>query len=251
MLTGIAHRTPFDFHPSRQALRPLSLTDRLAALRDPAPRARLVAEAKGDRASLAPWFVLNGADGAAQYDCRPEAALLAIADRRGVAPVEAFIELALETEGKLLLCLPFLNQEEAAIGEMLRDEVVLMGLADAGAHVGLTMDASAPTYLLTHWVQRRGALTPERAVQRLTSDTARAFGIAERGELREGFFADVNVIDPARLALPVPEYLHDFPGGAGRFAQRARGYVATFVNGAEFMREGAHTGALAGRVLRA
>jgi N-acyl-D-aspartate/D-glutamate deacylase len=251
VLTGIAHRTPFDFHPSWQALRGLALQARLAALRDPAQRARLVSEARHDRASLAPWFVLNGADGTAQYDCRPENALLAVAEGRGVTPVEAFIELALETDGRLLLCLPFLNQDEAAIGAMLRDDVVLLGLADAGAHVGLTMDASAPTYLLAHWVLRRGALGPERAVQRLASDTARAFGIAQRGELREGCFADVNVIDPERLALPVPELLHDFPGGAGRFAQRARGYVATLVNGVEFMRDGAHTGALAGRVLRA
>ncbi len=251
VLTGIAHRTPFDFHPSWAALRPLDLAARLAALRDPAHRARLVAEAKGERASLAPWFVLNGPSGEARYDCRPENALLAVAERRGVLPVEAFIDLALETEGRLLLCLPFLNQEERAVGEMLADDVVLMGLADAGAHVGLTMDASAPTYLLTHWVRERGALTPERAIQRLTSDTARAFGIAGRGELREGAFADLNVIDPARLALPVPAFLHDFPNGAGRFAQRASGYVATFVNGVPFLEGGAHTGALAGRVLRA
>jgi N-acyl-D-aspartate/D-glutamate deacylase len=250
VLLGIAHRTPFDFHPSWRALRDLSRIDRLAALRDPPRRAQLVAEARAERDSLAPWFVLNGPDGRAQYDCRDENKLLAIAERRGVLPVEAFIDLALETEGKLLLCLPFLNQDEAPIAAMLRDDVVLMGLADAGAHVGLTMDASAPTYLLSHWVQTRGALSPERAVQRLTSDTARAFGIAQRGELREGCFADVNVIDPARLALPVPEYLHDFPNGAGRFAQRASGYVATFVNGQLFMQDGAHTGALAGRVLR-
>jgi N-acyl-D-aspartate/D-glutamate deacylase len=249
VLTGIAHRTPFDFHPSWRALRELPLADRLAALRDPARRALLVAEAEGERDSLAQWFVLNGPAGA-QYDCRPENKLLAIADRRGVSPALAFIELALETEGKLLLCLPFLNQDEAPIEAMLRDEVVLMGLADAGAHVGLTMDASAPTYLLSHWVQARGALSPERAVQRLTSETARAFGIVQRGELREGCFADVNVIDPARLALPVPEFVHDFPNGAGRFAQRASGYVATLVNGELFMRDGVHTGALAGRVLR-
>ena len=75
--------------------------------------------------------------------------------------------------------------------------------------------------------------------------------IAERGELRPGFHADLNVIDPERLALPVPEYLHDFPHGAGRFAQRASGYAATLVNGRVFMEDGRHSGELAGRVLRA
>jgi N-acyl-D-aspartate/D-glutamate deacylase len=251
VLTGIAHRTPFDFHASWQALRGLDTPARLAVLRDPVRRAALVAESQGDRAGLAPWFVLNGPDGAARYDCRPESSLLAVAERRGVTPVEAFIDLALETEGKLLLCLPFLNQDVAPVGEMLADPLVLMGLADAGAHVGMTMDASAPTYLLSYWVRERGALAPEEAIRRLSADTARAFGIAQRGELREGFFADVNVIDPARLALPVPEFLRDFPHGAGRFAQRASGYEATLVNGKLFMAEGRHSGALAGRVLRA
>ena len=127
-----------------------------------------------------------------------------------MSPAEAFLDLALETDVALLLCWPFLYQDVEAIGAMLADPVVLLGLADAGAHVGLTMDASAPTYLLSYWVRERGALAPGEAVRRLTSDTARTFGIAERGELRPGWFADVNVIDPARLALPVPAFLHDF-----------------------------------------
>ena len=100
---------------------------------------------------------------------------------------------------------------------------MLLGLADAGAHVGQTMDASAPTYLLTYWVRERGALSLEDAVRRLTSDTAATFGIRDRGVLREGAFADLNVIDWDALALPVPEFVHDFPHGAGRFVQGARG----------------------------
>jgi N-acyl-D-aspartate/D-glutamate deacylase len=251
VLTGIAHRTPFDAHEPWQRLRALPLAERLAALRDPARRAELITAAKDDRGGLDVFYVLNGKDGAARYDCRPENKLVAIAERQGVSPVEAFVDLALETDGALLLCWPFLNQDVDAIGAMLADPVVLLGLADAGAHVGMTMDASAPTHLLSYWVRERGVLAPEEAIRRLTTDTARAFGIAERGELRVGHFADVNVIDPARLALPVPEYRHDFPHGAGRFAQTAAGYVATIVNGAVFMEEGRHTGALSGRVLRA
>ena len=127
------------------------------------------------------FFVLNGADGLARYDCVPEASLPAIADARGVSPVEAFIDLALETDGRLLLSWPLLNQGVDAIGEMLAQPEVLMGLADAGAHVGQTMDASAPTYLLTYWARERGALTVEDAIRRLTSDTANTFGIADRG----------------------------------------------------------------------
>jgi N-acyl-D-aspartate/D-glutamate deacylase len=112
------------------------------------------------------------------------------------------------------------------------------------------MDASAPTHLLSYWVRERAALTPEAAIRRLTSDTAETFGIEGRGVLREGAYADVNVIDPERLSLPVPEYWHDFPRGAGRYAQRASGYDATLVNGRVFLEDGRHTGELSGRLLR-
>ncbi|MEX2031748.1 MAG: amidohydrolase, partial [Dehalococcoidia bacterium] len=105
------------------------------------------------------FFVLNGPDGIARYDCRPESSLVAVADSRGVSPVEAFIDLALETDGAVLLSWPLLNQSVDAIGEMLGQPEVLSGLADAGAHVGQTMDASAPTYLLTYWARERGALS--------------------------------------------------------------------------------------------
>jgi len=175
---------------------------------------------------------------------------VAVADARAVTPVEAFVDLTLETDGALLLSWPLLNQQTDAIGEMLSDPVVLLGLADAGAHVGQTMDASAPTSLLTYWVRERGLMPVEEAIRRLTSDTAWAFGI-DRGVLAPGAVADVNVIDFDGLALEVPEYVHDFPHGAGRFAQRARGYDYTVVAGEVFMDHGEHTGALPGTVLRA
>jgi len=250
VLTGIAHRTPFDAHPAWRRLRELPLAARLAALRDPGQRGQLVGEAQGESKGLEAFYVLNGADGSARYDCRPESSLVAIAAQRGVSPAEAFVQLALETEGRLLLSLPFLNQDADAIAGMLSEPVVLMGLADAGAHVGLTMDASAPTWLLCHWVRDRGVLSIEEGVRRLTSDTASTFGIVDRGVLRAGAFADLNIIDLGALALPVPEYVHDFPHGAGRFRQGATGYDATIVNGHLFMEHGRHTGALAGVLLR-
>ena len=250
LLTGLAHRTPFDAHPAWQELQALPAAARLAALRDPARRARLVDEARSDRAGLDTFFVLNETDGTARYDCRPDRSLVAVADARAVTPVEAFVDLTLETDGALLLSWPLLNQQTDAIGEMLSDPVVLLGLADAGAHVGQTMDASAPTSLLTYWVRERGLMPVEEAIRRLTSDTAWAFGI-DRGVLAPGAVADVNVIDFDGLALEVPEYVHDFPHGAGRFAQRARGYDYTVVAGEVFMDHGEHTGALPGTVLRA
>ncbi len=250
VLTGIAHRTPFDRHQAWHVLQGLPLHERLRLLRDPVRRAELVEVARHDRAGLDVFFVLNGEDGLARYDCRPERSLTAVANARGVSPVEAFIDLALETDGALLLSWPLLNQSVDAIGEMLMQPEVMSGLADAGAHVGQTMDASAPTSLLTYWVREREALTLPDAIRRLTSDTATTFGIRDRGVVRAGAYADLNVIDWDALALPVPEYVHDFPNGAGRYLGRARGYDATIVNGSVFMEHGEHTGALAGRLVR-
>jgi N-acyl-D-aspartate/D-glutamate deacylase len=125
-----------------------------------------------------------------------------------------------------------------------------MGLADAGAHATQIMDASQPTYFLSHWVRDRGVLTLEEGVRRLTSDTASFIGYRDRGVVAEGAFADLNVIDLDALALDVPEIATDFPGGASRFVQRARGIDHTIVNGVPFMDHGEHTGELSGRLLR-
>jgi N-acyl-D-amino-acid deacylase len=133
---------------------------------------------------------------------------------------------------------------------MLHHPTVMLGLGDSGAHVGQIMDASLPTFFLSHWVRDRGVFGLEDGIRRLTSDTAGVFGVADRGVIREGAYADLNVFDLDALHLPLPEYVHDFPGGAGRFVQRGDGYDATIVNGRVFMRGGEPTGELAGTVLR-
>jgi len=137
-----------------------------------------------------------------------------------------------------------------AVETLLTHPQMMLGLGDSGAHVGQIMDASLPTFFLSHWVRDRGAFSLEDGVRRLTSDTAAVFGIENRGVVREGAFADLNVFDLEALHLPLPEYVHDFPGGAGRFVQRSAGYDATIVNGRVFMEDGAPTGELAGTLLR-
>ena len=146
--------------------------------------------------------------------------------------------------------MPLLNQQLGAVEEMLDDELVTLGLADAGAHVGQIMDTSQPTFLLTYWVRERQRWSLEEAVRRLTSDTAGLFGFTDRGVLRPGAYADVNVIDLENLSLPQPEFVNDLPNGAGRYIQGSSGYDYTIVNGEVSLEDGEHTGAMSGAVLR-
>ncbi|MGZ4733960.1 MAG: N-acyl-D-amino-acid deacylase family protein [Acidimicrobiia bacterium] len=247
---ALASSTPFDRYPAWATLKDLPLDAKLAALRE--RRAELVADAltaDDPWAGMDAFFVVDGRP-EIRYDNDPASSLAAVARSRGTTPVEAFVDLCLETEGRFVLQWPLLNQELDAIEEMITSEVVLMGLADAGAHVGQIIDASQPTYFLTYWVRERAVMSIEEGVRRLTSDTADFMGIPDRGVLRPGAFADVNVIDWDGLGLAMPEFLHDFPYGAGRWTQRGTGYDATVVNGAVAFESGEHTGAHAGTVLR-
>jgi N-acyl-D-amino-acid deacylase len=250
ILFGLFNRTPWDRTPAFRDLRHRPPGERLAAIRDPEVRARLIEDGAQARLMAGPDMLFVLPEGPARYDCRAEDSLAAHATRRGVSPVEAFLDLALATDGAVLLNMPILNQRLEAVEEMLDDPLVTLGLADAGAHVGQIMDTSQPTFLLTYWVRERQRWTIEEAVRRLTSDTADLFGFTDRGVLRPGAYADVNVIDFENLTLPPPEFVHDLPNGAGRYIQGASGYDCTIVNGEVFMEGGAHTGALAGRVVR-
>ncbi|MFN0091436.1 MAG: N-acyl-D-amino-acid deacylase family protein [Acidimicrobiales bacterium] len=250
ILFGVANRTPYDKTPAWRALRGLSIAEKLAVLRDPERRAELVAAVRAAPPRLSPDDAFYLGPDHVRYQPDPEQSLAAHARRRGVEPVEAFIDIALETGGQAAWSYPFLNHQPEAVVEMLSDTNTVLGLADAGAHVGQIMDTSQPTYFLTYWVRERQQWTLEDAIRRMTSDTAELFGIADRGVVRPGAFADLNVIDFEGLALPAPEYVYDLPGGAGRYVQRSVGYEHTIVNGQPFMEGLEHAGALAGRILR-
>ena len=250
LLFGLSHHTPFDGSPAWSALQGLPLDEKLDILRDGSRRSELIAEAhdRPSRDTMTGFYVVG--PGTPRYDHDVDNTIVAVADRRRVSPVEAFIDLSLESDGQVLLNYPFLNQDLGAVDEMLADSTVVMGLADAGAHVGQIMDASQPTFFLTSWVRDRAVFAVEEGVRRLTSDTAELFGVTDRGVLREGAFADVNVIDLDGLTLHLPEYVHDFPGGAGRYVQRASGYRATVVNGTVTLENDELTGAHPGVLLR-
>ena len=129
----------------------------------------------------------------------------------------------------------------------------VLGISDGGAHCGLICDASAPTYLLQHFVRdrARGPRIPlEHAVRMQTRDTALLYGFTDRGEIAPGLRADLNLIDFARVGMPVPEMVSDLPASGKRLIQRAHGYVATVVRGQVTFERGEPTGALPGRVVR-
>jgi N-acyl-D-aspartate/D-glutamate deacylase len=123
-------------------------------------------------------------------------------------------------------------------------------LGDAGAHVGFLMDADSPTFLLSELTRDRGLFTLPEAVRRLTSYGAELLGLRERGVVREGWHADLNVIDYEQLGTCYPEYVNDFPHDGGRFVVRSTGYTATIVGGEIVVADGAHTGRRPGTVIR-
>jgi N-acyl-D-aspartate/D-glutamate deacylase len=181
----------------------------------------------------------------------PGNSLAALASRRGLSPAGAFVEFLLETEGRGLLYYPVLNADLAAVAEMITNPDVVIGLGDAGAHVALTMDAGQPTYVLAHWVRDTGLLTVGQAVRKLTSEGAELFGIPDRGVLRPGAYADVNVLNLDDLKLLTPELESDFPLGAPRYVQRAEGYDFTLVNGRVLLEGGELTGEHPGHLVTA
>ena len=251
VLFSFAANTLVDDLPSFQPLRSLDLAGRLAGIRDPELRARLVEEGRGKpTGSFEIMYLMPADEPTARYVYADGDSIAGIARRRGVSPVEAYLDEMDASDGRSIVNWPVMNEREEAIEEMITSPVTIMGLADAGAHATQIMDASQPTYFLSHWVRDRGLLSLEEGVRRLTSDTASFIGYRDRGVLREGAFADVNIIDLDALALDLPEIVHDFPGGAPRFVQRASGIDHTIVNGRPFMESGEHTGELSGRLLR-
>ncbi|MFT5391062.1 MAG: N-acyl-D-amino-acid deacylase, partial [Gammaproteobacteria bacterium] len=250
VLFGFQNRTPYDRAPAWRGLRDLAMTEKLAKLRDPQYRASMVQQAINDPPPLdmTQLFILSRE--APRYDHAPQDSLAAHAKRLGISEPEAFISLSLDDEGQMLFNYPFLNPEMDAVEAMISDPGVVLGLGDSGAHCGQIMDASLPTYYLTYWVRERNRFSVEHAIHKLTAEPAHLYGIKDRGTLRAGAFADINVIDFDALALHGPQFVHDFPAGAGRYIQRAKGYDCTVVNGQVFMERGEHAGALAGTVLR-
>jgi N-acyl-D-aspartate/D-glutamate deacylase len=258
-LTGSRH--PFFQHPSYKAIAGLPLEERVKRLRDPAFRARLLAE-KGEYDSPLARVVGTSFDlmfrlgDPPDYEPRPEDSIGAQARRQGRNPAELVLDLLLERDGRELLLMPFSNYlsgDLSVVMKLLRHPLVRLGLGDGGAHVSRICDSSVPTFMLSHWARDRSRgprFSIEEAVRLQTGATAEFYGLGDRGLLAVGKKADINLIDFDKLALHAPELAYDQPGDEQRLVQRADGYLATLVSGVPVFENGESTGALPGRLIR-
>jgi N-acyl-D-aspartate/D-glutamate deacylase len=262
---------PFMGFPGYKELAALPLAKRAAALREPGRRARILAEQPerlaGDGTPIPPLvdILLRGIERISgrmfplgerlNYEPTLEDSFLVRARRSGQPALAALYDYLCEGDGSNLIYFPIFNYNAGSlevVRRMLEHPRALAGLSDAGAHVGTVCDASFPTFLLSYWSRDRGGdrLTPERSVELLTSRNARYLGLSDRGVIAPGLRADLNLIDPRRLALCRPELRRDLPAGGKRFVQTAEGYLATFVAGRAVQLAGAVTGERPGRLVR-
>ncbi|HEX7699708.1 MAG TPA: amidohydrolase family protein, partial [Kofleriaceae bacterium] len=261
---------PFMGFPSYKAIAHLPLAERVARMRDPELRARILAETSDKVAGdgtpvppLADFFLANLAKVAmriypmaARPDYEPalDRCLAAEASRAGVPVLAHIYDALLADDGKALLYFPVYNytgMNLEVVREMLLHPRALVGLGDGGAHVGTVCDASMPTFLLTHWARDRARGIPlERVVQMQTRDTARFIGLRDRGTIEVGMRADLNLVELSRLALHRPVMQRDLPAGGRRLVQTADGYVATVVAGVPIAEHGALTSARPGHLVR-
>ena len=250
---------PFVLCPSWAKVAHLPLEQQVAAMRDPELRAALLSEdfAPGHpfNALARNWDWLFPLDDPPDYAPPREMSMAGQAAARGCSPQEVAYERVLATGGKGLFLAALGNYENASLAsahEMLAHPHCVPGLGDGGAHYGAICDASYSTYLLTEFVQKRGALQfgLAEAVHMLSAKAARAVGFHDRGTLAVGAKADLNVIDLDNLRLHLPEIVHDLPAGGRRLHQRATGYEATVVSGEVIRRFDRSTGARPGKLVR-
>jgi N-acyl-D-aspartate/D-glutamate deacylase len=252
---------PFSLHPSFKPLLGLPLAEKVKAMRDPTLRAQLLAEHPEDtnpvsvKTANSFRFAYEMGD-PPNYEPDPSEMIQHQAALRGLTPHEYVYDLLLKDEGRAILFQPGSNYRDgdlAAVREMAAHQHTVLGLGDGGAHYGMICDASFPTSFLQNWVRdaKSAEKVPlEQAIKALTSEPAAAVGLRDRGRLAAGYKADINLIDIDKLRLHAPHVAYDLPAGGRRLRQGADGYEMTLKGGQITYREGQHTGALPGRLVR-
>ena len=271
MLMCLDGSHPFVARPSYKAIAQLPLRARVAEMRKPETRQRILDEATGNSERLLRLLFMEGKEMRSSisdyerifwlgdppnYEPGPELSMSAIAAREGTSAEAVVYDRLLENDGKAFLYTPLFNYNAGnydVAREMMIHPNTILGISDGGAHCGVICDASAPTYLLTHWVRDRDRgprIGLEHAIRMQTRETAELYGFLDRGLIAPGMRADMNLIDMAALALPSPELVRDLPASGKRLIQRASGYRATLLKGTVTFENGEATGELPGRLVR-
>ena len=259
---GISHvlsfkgRLQFDDFPEWKRVRALPIEEQRKAFSDPEQRKILVAATKngGYRSG-------GGEPRAPNYDnmyvvfsaVSKNPTVAQLAAQRGKDPVEVMMDLALESDFNQLFMqfdIATVPKSEEEALKTLRHPRTVMTFSDSGAHVSLIMDSSIHTHLLAYWARERGAFSLEEAVKMITLTPAMFWGFVDRGIVRQGAIADLNVFDPEKIAPQLPTIEYDLPTGARRLKQKSGGILATIIGGKVAFRGGDHTGALGGKLLR-
>ncbi|WBQ09476.1 amidohydrolase family protein [Hyphomonadaceae bacterium ML37] len=263
---------PFMGYPAYKAIAHLPFEDRVREMAKPAFKAELLSQSSdklaGPGSSVPPiadllienmefvagkLFTLSDDP---DYEQPLDRSIGARATARGVSVWEELYDTVIAREGRELIYMPIYNYTEgdyANVHAMLTHRLAIPGLSDGGAHVGTVCDASFPTYLLSYWTRDRNRgprIDMARAVQMLTADTADYLGLGDRGRIRPGLKADLNIIDPERLRVHAPYLVQDLPAGGQRLLQKAEGYRATIVSGEVVVRDDEVTDARPGRLVR-
>ena len=256
---------PFMRKPAWRELNELAWEEKLVQLKNPETRRRMIEEpsdygADGSVANLVglleAFDIMYATAGPIDYEPDPANSIGARARRLGVSPLELIYDALMADDGHGFVIEAMMNYAHGNydhIFEMMDYEGSIFSLSDGGAHVGMICDASAPTFLLTHWARDRARgpkRTLEDVIRRQTSDTASFYGLMDRGVLAPGYLADINVIDQENLAVHAPTIVDDLPAGGRRLDQAATGYRWTIVSGEVIAKDDQPTGALPGRLVR-
>jgi N-acyl-D-aspartate/D-glutamate deacylase len=251
---GLAQLSPFTQESAawRELMALPTVSDRLDALRNQETRMRLIKDGKaiGHLSKMAHMLHPFGMGGTPDLDLGRKSSLQQLADAAGCDPVEMYVDRLLASEGRELFNYwAFGGALENQWQYMQLDHVIPM-LGDAGAHVGIFTDTDSPTVLLSELTRKHNVYSLPEAIHKITQQSAEVLGLKDRGVLKEGYVADINVIDYDKLATHHPEYVYDFPHGGGRFIVKSTGYTATLVSGQVVVENCQHTGNRPGQVIR-
>ena len=259
---GTVH--PFRFKPSWAEIDGLPWDQQLAKLKDPAFKAKMIAEEsvmpESDIADFLNivangWFTHYEMDPDFNYEPTADESVLARATAAGQSAAEYGYDLLMKDEGKGFIYFPIINYRDGNLDfleDLQASDDTVNSLSDGGAHCGTICDAASPTFMLQHWVRdrKKARISLEVAIKRQCRDTAILYGLHDRGLVMPGMLADLNVIDMDRLKLGKPWLAFDLPAGGKRLLQKADGYVATIKSGQVTFREGVMQGATPGIVIR-